>query len=207
MAHDALEVVKLKRNFYRDSYRLVVVALLVALLIIAGLVGTVYYQLTHKPTPQYFATTSDGKLIPMIPMDQPNLSDHSLLLWVENAVTSLYTFDFLNFRQTFQSDSQYFTKAGWSAYLDQLQASRNMDAVQSKKLTVRAVPSGAPVILSQANIDGVYSWRVQIPILVTYESLSETFNQSLLVTLVIRRLSTLSSKYGIGISQFVAAQQ
>src|SRR3990167_9585512 len=185
MSHDALEVVKLKRNFYRDSYRSVVMILFIAIIIIAVMAWIIVYQQTHKPAPKYFATTSAGQLIPMVPLDQPNLSDSAVLQWVSTAVTSLYTYDFLNC----------------------LEQSRNLEAVQDKKLTVQAVPAGAPIILSENNINGIYTWQVQLPILVTYQSLSEEFNQNLLVTIVIQRLSTLDSEYGIGIAQLVVQQQ
>ncbi|OGT31792.1 MAG: type IV secretion protein DotI [Gammaproteobacteria bacterium RIFCSPHIGHO2_12_FULL_35_23] len=207
MSHDALEVVKLKRNFYRDSYRSVVMILFIAIIIIAVMAWIIVYQQTHKPAPKYFATTSAGQLIPMVPLDQPNLSDSAVLQWVSTAVTSLYTYDFLNFRSTFQANSQYFTTDGWRAFLSSLEQSRNLEAVQDKKLTVQAVPAGAPIILSENNINGIYTWQVQLPILVTYQSLSEEFNQNLLVTIVIQRLSTLDSEYGIGIAQLVVQQQ
>lgn len=149
MAHDALEVVKLRRDFYRDGYRLVVTALLATLLIVIILAAAVVYLVSHRPAPQYFATTQDGRLIKMIALDQPNLTDKALLLWVTNAVTSLYTYDFVNYRATFQSNAQYFTADGWRSFLDKLNASQNLQAVKDKKLVVRAVPAGAPVILSQ----------------------------------------------------------
>ena len=207
MSHDALEVIKLRRNFYRDSYRLVVILLFIAIIVIACLAWVIIYQQTHKPTPKYFATTSSGRLIPLIPLDQPNFSDQQIAVWSANAVTSLYTYDFLNFRQTFQTNSQYFTSSGWKAFLDGLAQSNNLQAVQQKRLTVQAVPAGAPVIVNQGDFNGIYTWRIQIPILVTYQSLSEEFNQRLLITVVVQRLSTLTSKYGIGIAQLVAQQQ
>lgn len=207
MAHDALEVVKLRRDFYRDSYRLIVVALFVTLVIIAILASSLVYLLTHRPAPQYFATTRDGRLIKMVALDQPNLTNQAVLLWVSNAVTSLYTYDFVNYRATFQSNSQYFTKDGWRAFLSILNASQNLQAVKDKKLVVTAVPSGAPVILEQSVNEGVYFWRVQIPIVVTYTSLSQQFTQNLLLTLLVQRLPTLENTYGIGIAQFVAQQQ
>jgi intracellular multiplication protein IcmL len=203
MSYDGLEVVKLRRNFYRDSYRTVLVALLIAVLAIAGLIGTVGYLLTHQTAPKYFATTNAGKLIPMIPLDQPNMTQQAMLQWTASAVTSVYTYDFLNYRKSFQNNAQYFTSGGWKAFLSKIASSRNLKAVQEEKLTVSSVPAGTPVIVNQGVIEGHYAWRVQIPMVLTYESLSQVFNQRLLVTLTVIRISTLSSKYGIGIAQFV----
>lgn len=207
MAQEALEVVKLRKDFYRDSYRLVLTVLLVAVIIIVILSGIIAYQASHRPTPTYFATTMDGKLIPMIPLDQPNLNDQSVLQWVATAVVSLYTYDFLNFRATFQNNQQYFTPDGWRAFLAGLTTSRNLQTVQDKKLTVQAVPAGAPIITKEGLLDGRYAWQVQIPILVTYVSLSQESYEHLLLTVLVQRLSTLDSKYGIGIAQLVVQQQ
>jgi intracellular multiplication protein IcmL len=207
MAQDALEVVKLRRNFYRDSYRIVLMALLIAILVIAGLVGVIGYMMANKAAPRYFATTSTGKLIPMVPLNQPNMSQTAIRQWTANAVTSIYTYDFLNYRKAFQDNEQYFTSGGWKAFLDKIASSRNLKAVQDEKLTVSAVPAGTPVIVSTGVLQGHYVWRIQIPMVVTYVSLSQTFNQRVMVTLTVMRLSTLDTKYGVGIAQFVEQQQ
>ncbi|PIQ44128.1 MAG: type IV secretion protein DotI [Gammaproteobacteria bacterium CG11_big_fil_rev_8_21_14_0_20_46_22] len=207
MAHDALETVKLRHNFYRDSYRLVAIILFLSVVVNVLLVGAVFYLETHKPTPKYFATTQDGRLFKMVPLDQPYMESNQLVNWVANAATSLYTYDFLNYRQNFQNNQIYFTPDGWKAYLDQVEKSRNLKTVEDKKLVVSATPAGAPVITNQGVLDGKYSWRVQIPVVVTYQSLSQQFSENLLLTLTIQRRSTLDSKYGVGIAQFVAQQQ
>lgn len=206
MAYNALEVVKLRKNFYRDNYRLVVIALLICLLIIAGLVGAIYYMQTHQRKPTYFATTSDGRLIPMTPLNQPNMSDHAILQWSSKAITSLYTYNFQNYRKAFQQNEQYFTDAGWRAFLNGLQKSGNLKTVKQQKLTVQAVPASAPVIVRKGVHNNVYSWRVQMPIVVTYRNLNQEYTQHLLVTALIQRLSTLSSKHGVGIAQIVEQQ-
>lgn len=207
MAQDALEIVKLRKNFYRDSYRLTLVILFFAIVIIAVLAGVIAYQESHRAQPTYFATTSDGKLIPMIPLDQPNINDQAILQWIATAAISLYTYDFLNFRATFQNNQQYFTPDGWKAFLNGLSSSRNLQTVQDKKLTVQAVPSGAPIITREGLLNGRYSWQIQMPILVTYISLSQEYHEQLLLTILVQRVSTLDSKYGIGIAQLVAQQQ
>ncbi len=207
MGHDALEVIKLRRNFYRDSYRIMAILLMVALIAIVILVGIIFYQDTHKPTPKYFATTSSGKLIPMIPLEQPNLSHRAIIQWAATAASSLYTYNFVNFRQIFSSNAQYFTKAGYDAFLRQVSNSRNLGAVTSKKLMVTGVPAGAPVITAEDNVGGVYTWTIQVPMVVTYQSMSTKRDVSLMLIMRVRRLSTLDSKYGIGISNLVVEQQ
>lgn len=206
MAYDALEVVKLRKNFYRDNYRLVVTALLICLIIIASLIGVIYYMQTHQRKPTYFATTSDGRLIPMTPLNQPNMSDQAILKWTSKAITSLYTYDFQNYRQAFQSNEKYFTEAGWRAFLNGLKNSGNLKTVKQQKLSVKAVPESAPVIVSKGIHNHVYSWRIEMPVVVTYRSINQEYTQHLMVTVLVQRLSTLSSKHGVGIAQIVEKQ-
>lgn len=204
---DALEVIKHRRDFYRDSYRKLAAALFIAVLAIVGLIGVIFVLVSTRPTPTYFATTDSGRVIPLIPLNQPNLSDRSVLQWVSGAVTSVYSYNFVNFREAFQSNKQYFTNPGWDSFMKALSESKNLQAVRDEKLVVSAVLTGAPIVISRTVIAGRYSWKVQMPIQVTYQGTGSPSAQRLLVTLTINRVSTLDSRYGIGINNFVAQQQ
>jgi len=206
MPYDALEVVKNRNNFYRDSYRKLLLMLLMSVLAIIGLIVAVVFLVMSRPSPTYFATTDSGRMIPLIPLNQPNLSDKTLLQWASQAVVSVYSYNFVNFRQVFQTNEKYFTTGGWNDFLNALKSSRNLQTVQQKKLIVSAVLSGAPIISSKHLLSGRYTWRVQMPVLVTYQSMSEQFNSSYLITLTIQRVSTLDNIYGVGISSFVVQE-
>lgn len=203
MPIDALEVVKLRSTFYRDSYRKLVILLFFSWVIIAVLSSVLFVQVSNKPTPTYFATTESGRIIPLIPLDQPNLSDKALVQWASSAVISVYTYNFNNYRQVFQDNRKYFTPDGWQQFISALTRSRNLQAVTSKKLVLSAVLSSAPIVNREYIQDGRYTWQLQIPVMVTYESLSEEFHQNLIVVLTIQRISTLDSVDGVGIISFV----
>lgn len=202
---DALVVVRNRNDFYRDNYRKVVAALLFCMLIMLILGSTLVYLFMNPPPPRYFATSVDGRITPLIPLNQPNISQSALLQWANTAAISAYTYNFVNYRQALQSASENFTPDGWAAFMQALQSSNNLTAVTAKKLVVSAVATGAPVILQQGVLNGAYAWRVQMPMLVTYQSASQFSRQSIIVTMLVTRVSTLNSPQGIGIAQFVAA--
>ncbi len=205
MADDSLEQVKLRNEFYKDSYRIVLIILLLALAVIIILIGTLSYLLTHPPKPVYFATSINGRIRPLQPLDRPNQSKSALLQWANQAAIAAYTYNFVNYRGELQSASSFFTPEGWNSFQQALSSSNNLKAVIAKKLVVSAVATGAPIILNEGvQPDGRYFWRVQMPMLVTYQSASEVTQQALMVTMTIVRVSTLDSERGIGISQFVA---
>lgn len=204
MAKDngALELIRLRNNFYRDNYRKVVGALLIALFAIIALSGAVVYLVMNRPAPTYFAATDSGKIIPMVPLGRPMLSNKAVIRWASNAAVSAYTFNFLNYREQLQNASQYFTASAWKGYLNKLKSSGNLDAVLKRKLIVTAVPAGAPVVVNQGQLDGRYAWRIQMPMLATYQSSSQTkYSNPLLVTILVVRVSTTTNPEGVSIAQ------
>lgn len=203
MAEDALAVVQLRNQFYQDSQRKVMLALLIAILANFLLAGLLFYVIAHPPAPKYFATSINGRITPLFPLSEPNQSDSAVLQWANQAAIAAFTYNFVNFRDELQASSGFFTAEGWDQFLDALQQSNNLDAVKAKKLIVSAVATRAPIILQKGLLNGHYSWRVQMPILVTYQSASEFTQQNNVVTMLITRVSTLNSPRGIGIAQFV----
>ncbi|HAT7072858.1 TPA: type IV secretion protein DotI [Legionella pneumophila] len=203
MAEDALTVVALRNKFYKDSQRKVILALLIAIVVNVVLASLVVYMITHPPAPKYFATSINGRITPLFPLDEPNQSDSAVLQWANQAAIAAFTYNFVNYRDELQASSGFFTAEGWDQFLSALEQSNNLDAVKAKKLVVSAVATRAPIILQKGVLNGRYSWRVQMPILVTYQSASEFTQQNNVVTMLITRVSTLNSPRGIGISQFV----
>lgn len=203
MAEDALQAVKLRNDFYRDGYRKVILSLLIAMILLAAMAATFMYMVTHPPAPKYFATTVQGRIVPLIPLDQPNTSTSALLQWANTAAIAAYTYNFVNYRQELQAAAEFFTPDGWRSFLDALKGSRNLEAVIDKKLIVSAVATGAPIVAWEGLLNDQYSWRVQMPMLITYQSASNFSQQSVTVNMLITRISTLNSARGIGIAQFV----
>ncbi len=203
MAEDALTVVTLRNQFYKDSQRKVMLALLIALVVNFVLASMLVYILTHPPAPKYFATSINGRITPLFPLNEPNQSDSAVLQWANQAAIAAFTYNFVNYRDELQASSGFFTPEGWDQFLNALQQSNNLEAVKAKKLIVSAVATRAPIILQKGVLNGSFSWRVQMPILVTYQSASEFTQQNNVVTMLITRVSTLNSPRGIGISQFV----
>jgi intracellular multiplication protein IcmL len=204
---DTLQTVRLRNNFYRDSYRRVLTALLIMVIVNIILGIAVLTMVRDKPTPTYFATTNDGKIIRIYPLSAPVVTTAELLQWATVAATTANTYNFVNYRKELQDASEYFTAQGWREYQDALRSSRNLETVVNRKLTVSAVATGAPVVLDQGVVGGRYKWKVQLPILVTYESANTKISQASEVTMLITRVSTLGTPKGIAIDAFYMSEQ
>ena len=82
-----------------------------------------------------------------------------------------------------------------------------LSTVKKEKLEMSAIVSGPPVIVHTAVIHGRFTWRVQLPVLVTFTSASQTRESHWIVTMNIQRISTLDAYKGIQISDFKAEGQ
>jgi len=200
---DALELIKLRNNFYRDNYRRLALALLVCLLSILVLLGLVYAAYTAEPQPKYFATTDDGRILPLVPINQPYKTRAEVLQWATEAVVAANTYDFVNYRKQLQRASDYFTSTGWQSFMQALQFSNNLETIKVGKVMASARPVGAPQIAEEGLLGGAYYWKVTLPIEETYQGFSIQQKNHYLVTLTVIRVPTLSHPSGLGIQQMI----
>ena len=206
--NEALETVHLRNDFYRDSYRRIMKTLLFSLCLITALVALLGYVVMNPPRPHYFAVDADGRITPIVSLDKPNLSPATLLQWSTQAALAAYSYNFVNYRKELQAASEFFTPNGWKQFIKAIQDSNNLSAITRKKLVMSAVATGAPVIVWSGLLPNQhYGWRVQLPLLVTYQSSSELSQQALVISMLISRVDTLYSARGLGIEQFVAANR
>lgn len=205
MAEDALVAVSLRNDFYRDSQRKIMLAAIFSLILNFIMGSLLIYIFTHPPAPRYFATSINGRITPLYPLNEPNQSDAAVLQWANQAAIAAYTYNFVNYREELQAASGFFTPTGWRQFLTALQSSNNLQAVKQNKFVVSAVATRAPTITQKGLINGVYSWRIQMPVSVTYQSSVNYTTQNVMVIMLITRVSTLNSPRGIGISQFVVS--
>ena len=194
-----------RNEYYRDGYRTL---LKIALLQGAVLIGLIFCMYTviqvHQPENRYFATTEDGRLVPMVALSQPNLSSPALMSWTAQAVTEVMTFGFNDYRRRLQEASRNFTRRGWESFTQALQRSRIIEMVEASQQVVTAAPQGAPIIVSEGLSAGRYQWQIQLPLVLTYQSGARTRSDNLLVTLIVVRVPRLESPNGVGIEQWIA---
>lgn len=200
---EEIVTVTMKSNFYKDSYSRILFVLLLSITLNFGLASTVLYFIANPPQAKYFATSINGRVTPLTPLDMPNQSDSAVIQWATQAAIAAYTYNFVNYNNELKTASRFFTRTGWGQFLAALKRSESLEIVKKKKLIVSAVAAKAPVILQKGVLNGRYQWRIQLPVLVSYQSASENMKQRHVVSLLVKRISTLETVRGIGISQFI----
>lgn len=200
-----LGAVVMRNEYYRDGYRNLLRVAVVEGFVILGLIVLIFFIVqSREPENRYFATTEDGRLIPMVTLSEPNLSTPAIMSWVAQAATEVMTFGFNDYRRRLQEASRNFTKPGWSSFTTALQRSRIIESVEANQQVVTAAPQGAPVLQSEGMVGGRYQWIVQLPLAVSYQSGAKKRDENLLLTLVVVRVPRLESPNGVGIEQWIA---
>ena len=80
------------------------------------LVALVAYISTSHSVDRYFATTADGRIMQLVPLDQPNMATAALMSWVAQATSEVMTFGFHDYQRRLQQSSRHFTHHGWETF-------------------------------------------------------------------------------------------
>lgn len=191
-------------GWYRLQYQRSMKAVLV---LGSGLCLSVVLNLVlfmKTPAPQYFAATPDLKLAPLTPLDQPVLTQQGLLNWSAETVTNALSLDFLAWRDKLSTIRNNFDSEAFKSFLDSMKTSGSLEMIQDKRLNVSAVITRAPVITASGVLAGRATWRIEFPLIVSYESSQGVeSSQKLLATVLVRREDTLVAPRGVVIQQLV----
>lgn len=204
MAQQGLKLVMLRNAFYRDSYRHVIIALLMVLGINCILGFMIFYKWTHPPAPQYFATTADGRIIMLHQLTDPVVPDDFVVQWATNAVRASFSLDYIHWREQLQRASNNFTSAGWKYFLASLKSSNNLKTLTTLKMVSNATVTAAPQVAEKAIVGGHFAWKITMPLLVTYESAGHTIHMPMNVTLIVIRMPVQNYPQRVAINNFLA---
>lgn len=203
----ALEKLQLKyvpkeNSFYREHHHHGLLVLMIMLVLMIIFITVVLFQMFHRPLPSFSAQTPTNQRMELTAYTEPNLLPDTILRWSSKAATLAYTFDFVNYKQQLLAARPYFTEAGWQDYLRSIESLIN--TVIKNQLFINGVVSGPPVISNQGPLANLgYTWRVQLPFLVTYQSANTPVKRKFFVIITIVRVPTSVNPQGIGIDRFV----
>ena len=160
--------------------------------------------LLSRPMPRYFAATPDLRLAPLIPLDKPVLTQQGLLNWVTETITNAVSLDFLEWREKLSRSREHFEEEAFKSFVASLNSSGVLDMIRDKRLSVSASVTRAPVIIASGLVGNKATWKVEFPLVVSYESSQGVENtQHLMATVLVCRTSTLTSPRGVVIQQIV----
>ena len=191
-------------GWYRSQYQRAMKLAVGLVLVLIVCIAVVALLIVKQPTPRYFAATPDLRLAPLIPLDKPVLSQQGLLNWVTETISNAVSLDFLEWREKLSNTRENFEEAAYKSFLASLQSSGVLDMIKEKRLSVSAVVTRAPVITASGLVGGKATWKIEFPLIVSYESSQGVEStQRLMATVLVARASTVLTPRGVVIQQVV----
>ena len=205
---DAIATVLSRNAFYRDGYRILLRISLVQTVIITLLVAGIVTLLMTVQTKQiYFATTSDGRIINIVPLNEPYRSNAEVIAWAAGAAQNIMRFGYNDYRQHLQQVSSDFTETGWTSFNKALKEANIIEALEARKLVLSTDINAAPEIKNTVVRNGVYTWYLEFPITIKFDGVNPPGMINTNLVLQVVRVSTLQNPDGLSIEQWVTVSQ
>ncbi len=202
MSNDSLMEAKKRKGFYpRGAGKLMTVVMMLAVINIVLIARAGYLLVTKDESVEYYAVTCDSDPIKLNSLSAAIVSSNQLLQWANVAAIAAYNYNFVNWRQRMDELRPYFSKQGWEGFYPEFRSSQ-VDPMVEKKTVVSAVAIDVPVIERRGVMQGRYTWRVAVPLLVSYQTASVKTQEKVLIRLVISRVPVVQTPRGIAIMQF-----
>jgi len=201
----------IRRQRYLNVILIIEIVLLLFLLFLYGytlfpeLYRTKFFRKYFNPTNIAYYTDDNKQLrgFYLQTLAKPILKSEAILLWAQDATIAVNTLSSSNYENQLNSAfKQYFTDKGAQSLLSAYQARGTIDEIVAKKLSVTAVVQKPPVLLGSTQLLGRTLWKIQLPILITYESLSDIKVDKQLVTLTMTSVPTTENPQGIAVDQY-----
>ena len=191
-------------GWYRSQYQRAMKLAVGLVLVLIVCIAVIALLIVRQPTPRYFAATPDLRLAPLIPLDKPVLSQQGLLNWVTETISNAVSLDFLEWREKLSNTRENFEEAAYKSFLAALQSSGILDMIRDKRLSASAVVTRAPVISASGLVGGIMTWKVEFPLILSYESSQGVDStQRLAATVMAASAPTVLTPRGVVIQQVV----
>ena len=135
-------------------------------------------------------------------IDQPGVSHEQLLKWSSETLISIFTYDFQNASQTIENSRDSFSKYGFEQYQKNIKNSQWLPYIERKKYDVSPILDNNPTIVSEGPESGVYSWTVEVPLVLYLRGPYDMNKQKKMITLKIKRATLSDSSSGLLIEDF-----
>ncbi len=158
-----------------------------------------------KPIYRYQAIRpGDKTLQELVALSLPNMTDQALLSWVATGITEILTIGFGDFDTRVLSQKGLFTPNGWESFIKALRERNMREDFKLRQLVLTTAPANMPVIVNKGeDIDGLYKWIVEMPIIMTYATNDNvTEKRKSIARLTIIRVSPKQNKNSVGIEKW-----
>lgn len=163
-----------------------------------------------QPKDRYFAVDNHLRVIPLVSTNIPMLNSESLINWATASVLSINKLTYTSWRNDLQNNSRLFESKAFDDFVNQISNNGNLNLIRDKRLNTIVNIDGAVVVTEHGvhPATGVYTWIVEAPIVINYESSNGVeATQRVVARMTINRVSTLEEPTGIKIKNYIAMRR
>lgn len=99
------------------------------------------------------------------PYATAHVSNSVVASWLNESIVTSFSYDFMNYQQSFQLASNYYTTQGWAELDKRHHDMQDVEQVKQHKLVLSAVAIAPAKLVSQGVVNGVYTWLMEAPYL------------------------------------------
>lgn len=198
------KVVALRNRFFFMLYRNSSLVFLTSLISMCCALFFLFFFARQPVPPQYIPVNEDGTYIKLDPLSKCK-EDREVQRFVNEAISKLYKYDYINYADQIQSAIPYFTTNGWNEYMDGFKNSGTLSSVKENKYVVTVQPSDVPQITRRWDDNGVCTWELKTQISIMYVGANSQNPKGDLYLRVVRN-SVINSPDGLGITKVVFAE-
>jgi len=133
------------------------------------------------PVPAEPSSVTDG------PYASAHVANSIVASWLNESIVTSFSYDFMNYQQTFQLASNYYTTQGWLELDKRHHDMQDIEQVKKYKLVMSAVAIAPAKLVSQGVVNGVYSWLMEAPyLLVAADSQHQKARKMCVRALIVR---------------------
>jgi len=203
---DPVVEISLRREFYKDQAgKIMKLAFFSTGLVVISLVALIY-AINKEPGTIYVSVDSEGRMIEIIPLAEPNYKDSIISSWLSRALVDTFDLNYVNMKSNLnRTTTEYFTDEGREKLLKELVDSGYFDTISSKKLIMSLSVDNVPLVVRKGNVGFTksYLWKLEVPATITYRTESSVYSNKLLFTVTIARRSLAENPDGLGITRIV----
>ncbi|MFZ4220693.1 DotI/IcmL/TraM family protein [Enterobacter ludwigii] len=166
------------------------------------IIALLAWAVMHPPV-KYFAT-QDGRVIPIVPTDEPAYSDADVTDFGNRMLRRAFTLDFDHYNEQVNAMLGPFSDEGYRSYYAALTQSNVLKTVKEKKMNL-SVMTSAGVVASKGQLEnGVFAWKTQYPVVLRLSGQTNSLpEQRFVVTLLIQRVDPRLKHDGLDIAQLI----
>lgn len=190
---------RLENRCHRAELIIIILSAIILVSVVANVVC-----LLRGETMRIIGLTPDFRVAQVSPMTEPYVSQAGLLNFTAETITGVMALDFVRYKETLVNAKPRFSDAAFADLVRSLKSSGTLEFIKQKKLVSRVSIEKAPVITMQGEMHGHYAWRIEMPVVISYESSNGVLSSTHHVAhILVQRCPLSKNVRGIEIAQLV----